>query len=304
MVGRHPCPMVPIVRDNYFGARSKKKCSAFFFFFFTYVSGVGYFCSTWSHALKKKKKKSVQLYLLNSISTLHPNQRNKMHLFLTGVLPFLAHDHPTAAAFLTCRHHNFHASIIPEFLSDEERVKSFCETRQQNELEADEETQYAHLYKLFIKTPLMQFSPSLLLHHKDCNESIIKPLLATKYFSRTLQRCSVPQEADITNDLLRSLSKVQSLTSLDLGRTRVIDRELDLFSRIENQHLEIIVNSFPSLETFDKVSAKFDTDFGRCVVRNAIRSSFYQTEETGALCQNLISGIGSLLFPVFSSSVD
>ena len=52
-----------------------------------------------------------------------------MHLFLTGVLPFLAHDHGSAAAFLTCRSHNFHASIIPEILSDEERVKSFSEAR-------------------------------------------------------------------------------------------------------------------------------------------------------------------------------
>ena len=86
-----------------------------------------------------------------------------MHLFLTSVLPFLAHDHPSAVAFLTCRHHNFHASIIPEFLSDEERVKSFCEARQENQLEADKESAFRKLYNIFVQTPLMQFSPSLIV---------------------------------------------------------------------------------------------------------------------------------------------
>ena len=76
-----------------------------------------------------------------------------MHLFLTGVLPFLAHNHPSAVAFLTCRHHNFHASIIPEFLSDEKRVKAFCEARQENHLDADEEKQHSELNNLFVRTP-------------------------------------------------------------------------------------------------------------------------------------------------------
>ena len=112
-----------------------------------------------------------------------------MHLFLTSVLPFLAHDHPSAVALVTCRHHNFHASIIPEFLSDEVRVKSFCEARQQNELDADKENQHTKLYNLFVQTPLMQFSPSLIVCQKDSADSILKPLLATKYFTRSLQRC-------------------------------------------------------------------------------------------------------------------
>ena len=86
-----------------------------------------------------------------------------MHLFLTGVLPFLAHDHAAAVAFLTCRHHNFHASIIPEFLSDEERTMTFCRARQQDQLQTDEEQQYKNLYNLFVQTPLMQFSPSLIV---------------------------------------------------------------------------------------------------------------------------------------------
>ncbi len=55
----------------------------------------------------------------------------------------------------------YHRIAIPEFLSDEARVKSFCEARQQNELEADKTTQHANLYNLFVQTPLMQFSPSL-----------------------------------------------------------------------------------------------------------------------------------------------
>ena len=46
-----------------------------------------------------------------------------MPLFLTNALPLLGHDHASAAAFLTCRHHNFHSSMIPEFLSDEEGVE-------------------------------------------------------------------------------------------------------------------------------------------------------------------------------------
>ena len=103
-----------------------------------------------------------------------------MHLSLTGVLPFLGHDHPTAAAFLTCRHHNFHASIIPEFLSTEERVDHFCRARQNNRIEADEQKQYKNLYKLFVQTPLMQLSPSLIISQKNCAESILKPLLETK----------------------------------------------------------------------------------------------------------------------------
>ena len=158
-----------------------------------------------------------------------------MHLFLTSVLPFLAHNHPSAAAFLTCRHHNFHSSIIPEFLGDEERVQHFCAARQRNELEADKETQYANLYNLFVQTPLMQFSPSLVLHHEDCTESIIKPLLETKYFTRTLQRCVV--SSSLTNDLLQNLSKVQSLTKVDL-----------IECEVKNELLGVIINSFLSLE--------------------------------------------------------
>ena len=161
-----------------------------------------------------------------------------MPLLVTNVLPFLAHNHPLAAAFLICRRKNFHASIIPEFLSDEERVKSFCEARQQNQLEADYRRQCANVYNLFVQTPLMQFSPSLTLRRADCFESILKPLLATKYFTRTLQRCSFGSEVRIHYGLLQSLSKVRSLIKLDLGENDV-----------ENHHLEIIVNSFPSLET-------------------------------------------------------
>jgi len=160
-----------------------------------------------------------------------------MHLSLTSVLPFLAHDHASAVAFLTCRHHNFHASIIPEFLSDEERVRNFCEARQQNQLEADEQRAFKNLYNLFVQTPLMQFSPSLIVSHKDCADLILKPLLKTKYFTRSLQRCTFGLKVEVTDDLLQGLSKVQSLTKLDLGNAAV-----------ENAHLEIILNSFPSLE--------------------------------------------------------
>jgi len=162
-----------------------------------------------------------------------------MQLFLTSVLPFLGHNHASAAAFLTCRHHNFHSSIIPEFLSDEERVKSFCDARQKNQLGVDKEKQYANLYNLFVQTPLTQFSPSLLLYRNDCSKSILKPLLETKYFTRTLQRCSFFREVEITNDLLQGLSKVQSLIKL----------EICWRCEIKNEHLEIIINSFPSLET-------------------------------------------------------
>ena len=157
-----------------------------------------------------------------------------MHLFLTGVLPFLAHNHPSAAAFLTCRHRNFHSSMIPEFLSDEERVELFCEARQQNQLRAVKTEQSSKLYTLFIQTPLMQFSSSLVLRQKDCVESILKPLLAMKYFSRTLQDCAV--KCPLSNGLFECLSQVQSLTKLDLVW-------------LESQHLEIIVSSFPSLDT-------------------------------------------------------
>jgi len=167
-----------------------------------------------------------------------------MHLFLTGVLPFLAHDHASAAAFLTCRHHNFHASIIPEFLSNEERARKFCEARQQNELEVQVEKQYKTVHNLFVQTPLMQFSPALALLDEDSVELILKPLLETKYFTRTLQRCSVVSSLSrcfsvcpLTVDLLQALSKVQSLTDLDLG-----------WRAVENEHLETIINSFPSLK--------------------------------------------------------
>ena len=171
-----------------------------------------------------------------------------MLLLLTTVLPLLAHNHASAVAFLTCCYHNFHGSIIPEFLSDEDRVKSFYEARQQNQLFANEETQYTNLYSLFVQTPLMQFSPSLSLCQKDCAESILKSLLATKYFTRTLQRCSVCLTLKINNDLLQCLSKVRSLTKLDLG-----------WEAVENEHLKIIVNSFPSLETLNipNAAAKF-----------------------------------------------
>ena len=164
-----------------------------------------------------------------------------MNLFLTSILPFLAHNHASAAAFLTCRHHNFHSSIIPEFLSDEDGFYQFCEVWQQNQrqllisLEPQGDKQYTKLCNLFVQTPLMQFSPSLVLS-QNCVESIVKALLETKYFTRTLQRCYV--DSPFTNDLLRDLSKVRSLTKLGLN-----------CSEVENQHLEIIVNSFPSLET-------------------------------------------------------
>jgi len=161
-----------------------------------------------------------------------------MPLFLTSVLPFLAHDHASAVAFLTCRHHNFHASIIPKFLSDEDRVVSFCGVRQKDQLEADKEKEYRNLYNLFVHTPLMQFSPSLIVFHKDCVESILKPLLQTNYFTRSLQHCFFSPKVKINNEFLQALSKVQSLTKLDLGRTKV-----------ENEQLGIIINSFPSLET-------------------------------------------------------
>ena len=160
-----------------------------------------------------------------------------MLLLLTSTLPFLAHDHASAGAFLTCRSHNFHGSIIPEFLSDEEQVRKFCEARQQNELESFKKMEYKNLYKLFVQTPLMQFSPSLIVSQKDCNESIIKPLLETQYFTCMLQRCSVVSRVPLTTGLFQSLSKVRSLIKLDLGN-----------SVVENQHLEIIVNSFPSLK--------------------------------------------------------
>jgi len=167
-----------------------------------------------------------------------------MHLFLTTVLPFLAHSHPSAAAFLTCRRHNFHASIIPEFLSSEERVKSFCGARQQNEITTSwtsRNIRYTKLHILFVQTPLMQFSPSLVLFEDDCVESILKSLLETKYFTRTLQRFTV--DCALTNDILQALSKVQSLTKLDLlGRL--------------NTHLEMIINSVPSLETLAIENAK------------------------------------------------
>ena len=176
-----------------------------------------------------------------------------MPLLLTSAVPFLAHDHASSAAFFTCRYHNFHGSMIPEFLSDEERVRKFCGARQRNKLEPDEEdTQYKNLYNLFVQTPHMQFSPSLLLHYTISHESIFNPLLATKYFSRTLQRCVVEGDRFVSyrkgvlTSLLQSLSKVQSLTKLDLGSCNV-----------ENSHLEIIVNSFPSLEILSIDNAGF-----------------------------------------------
>ena len=159
-----------------------------------------------------------------------------MHLFLTSVLPFLGHDHASAAAFLTCRCRNFHSSIIPEFLSDEDRVGEFCDARQRNKMSAQENTQYEMLFNLFVQTPHMQFSPSLVLHDECSPESIITPLLATKYFTRSLQRCRFCWEAP-DNKILHALSKVQSLTKLDLRSCNV-----------QNTHLETIINSFPSLE--------------------------------------------------------
>ena len=160
-----------------------------------------------------------------------------MHLFLTSVLPLLAHDHASAVAFLTCRHHNFHSSIIPEFLSDEERVKTFCE------LKLDKERQYMNLYNLFVQTPLMQFSPSLVLRGYSA-KSILNSLLEMKYFTRTLQRCVVRSALSLA--LFQALSKIRSLTELDLVW-------------LENQHLEIIVNSFPSLETLTICNASLET---------------------------------------------
>ena len=168
-----------------------------------------------------------------------------MPLFLTSALPFLAHDHASAAAFLTCRYHNFHGSMIPEFLSDEERVQKFCKARQHNRQSkyqltmAGETRQYKNCYKLFVQTPLMQFSPSLLLHEGTCAESVIKSLLATKYFTRSLQRVRfVDPDVPLTKDLFQDLSQVRSLTDLDLG-----------WIAVEDEHMEVIINSFPSLET-------------------------------------------------------
>ena len=168
-----------------------------------------------------------------------------MPLFVTSVLPFLAHDHASCVAFLTCRHHNFHSSIIPEFLSDETGVLRFCEHRQWNKpfsitMEKDE---HRKLHNLFVQTSHMQFSPALCLRQEDCTESIIKPLLETKYFARTLQRCVVHDY--LSSDLLHALSKVQSLTKLDLDRCRV-----------KNEEFQIVVNSFPNLETLHIRNAK------------------------------------------------
>ena len=204
-----------------------------------------------------------------------------MQLFLTGVLPFLAHDHASAVAFLTCRHHNFHSSIVPEFLSDEERVKSFCRARQSNELEGDGLETYSNLYNLFVQTPLMQFSPALMLLDKDCTEPILKPLLETKYFTRSLQRCFVQTplwyevEVSLTNDLLQGLSTVQSLTKLDLGE-----------SKVENHHLEIIVNFSPSLETLT-------IDNARCLdYRSAISMNSPAPSATKTLRSLTMHGVG------------
>ena len=62
------------------------------------------------------------------------SRKNNMLLLLTSTLPFLAHDHASAVAFLTCRSHNYHGSIIPEFLSDEERVDWYQKVANDEEL--------------------------------------------------------------------------------------------------------------------------------------------------------------------------
>ena len=102
------------------------------------------------------------------------------------------------------------------------------------------------LHSLCVQTPLMQFSPSLFLCQKDCAETILKPLLATKYFTRSLQRCSLSVE--ITNDLLQALSTVQSLSELR-------------FFWLSNRHLEIIINTFrSSLDTLTFCNAPLEAE--------------------------------------------